>query len=331
MLRDRPAEGYESGGDWLDGLPALITDLLERWDLRVDGGSRHGVAGLVLPVASPLGPAMLKLSWPHPEAEHEHLALRYWGGRGAVRLLAADPPRWALLLERLDADRDLSAEPIDDACAVIGTLLAELDRPAPAQLGRLSDHAVRIAEKFRVAPSVLPRRFLDQARSLALELSADPAVDARLVHTDLHYENVLAGTRAPWLAIDPKPMAAEPAFAVAPALWNRWDEALAARDTRDHLRRRLEVICAAAGIDEDRARGWSIVREVLNALWEAERPDATTAARGSVPRWPPSRPCRTERSMPRLSCWVVHRGLARAKVGGLPRPRPPPAPPNLEE
>lgn len=279
LLRDRPAEGYESGSNWLNGLPALITDLVDRWDLRIVGSSRHGTAGLVLPVASPLGPAMLKISWPHPEAEHEHLALRYWGGRGAVRLLAADPTRWALLLERLDPDRDLSDEPIDDACEVIGTLLAELDRPAPAQLGRLSDHATRIAEKFRVAPPVLPRRFLDQARSLALELIADPAADARLVHTDLHYANVLAGTRRSWLAIDPKPMAAEPAFAVAPALWNRWDEALAARDTRQHLRRRLEIICGAGGVDEARARAWSIVREVLNALWQAEQPDDTTAAR----------------------------------------------------
>ena len=32
------------------------------------------------------------------------------------------------------------------------------------------------------------------------------------------------------------------------------------------LRRRLEIICERAGIDEGRARAWTIVREADNAL-----------------------------------------------------------------
>jgi streptomycin 6-kinase len=221
----------------------------------------------------------LKLTWPHPEATHEHLALRYWAGRGAVRLLTVDPPRWALLLERLDPDHDLGAEPIFDACKTIGTLLAELDRPAPAQLERLSQHASRWVMTLQGARRVLPQRFLVRAGGLAGELAADPGVDARMVHTDLHFANVLAGGRQPWLAIDPKPLAAEPAFAVAPALWNRWPEAAAADDTRGHLRRRLEIICESAGIDPDRAMAWTLVREAVNAVWAAAQPDSATPAR----------------------------------------------------
>ena len=52
--------------------------------------------------------AMLKISFPHDEAEHEHLALQHWHGDGAVRLLRADPHRCALLLERLH-DEELTA------------------------------------------------------------------------------------------------------------------------------------------------------------------------------------------------------------------------------
>ncbi|MEO7061212.1 MAG: aminoglycoside phosphotransferase family protein, partial [Lapillicoccus sp.] len=111
----------------------------------------------------------------------------------------------------------------------------------------------------------LPRRFVDQARRLAGELAADPAVDARLLHTDLHYENVLRSTRQPWLAIDPKPMAGDRAFEVAPAVWNRGDELGTGSSVRWLLRRRLEVVCEAAGIDEDRAKAWTIVRVVDNA------------------------------------------------------------------
>jgi streptomycin 6-kinase len=279
LLRGRAAEGGPTGDEWLDGLPGLVRECLQRWELRLDGAARHGVCALVLPVRGPSGPAALKLTWPHPEATHEHLALRYWAGRGAVRLLAADPPRWALLLERLDPDRDLSAEPIFDACATIGSLLAELDRPAPAQLERLSQHASRWAVTLRRARRIVPQRFLDRAAALAEELAADPRADARMVHTDLHFANVLAGQRESWLAIDPKPLAAEPAFAIAPALWNRWPEAAAAPDTRDHLRRRLEIICETAGIDPDRARAWTLVREAVNAMWAAAQPDAATPAR----------------------------------------------------
>ena len=279
LLRGRPAEEGLTGDEWLARLPGLLRECLAHWDLRPDGAARHGVCALVLPVRGPTGAAALKLTWPHPEATHEHLALRYWAGRGAVRLLAADPPRWSLLLERLDPDRDLSAEPIFDACETIGVLLAELDRPAPAQLERLSQHASRWAATLRSAPRVVPQRFLDRAAGLAGELAADPRVDARMVHTDLHFANVLAGQRQPWLAIDPKPLAAEPAFAVAPALWNRWAEAAAAGDTRGHLRCRLEIICETAGIDPDRAMAWTLVREAVNAVWAAARPDETTPGR----------------------------------------------------
>ena len=37
-----------------------------------------------------------------------------------------------------------------------------------------------------------------------------------LLHQDLHAENVLAAGREPWLVIDPKPLAGEREFAVAP-------------------------------------------------------------------------------------------------------------------
>ena len=89
--------------------------------------------------------------------------------------------------------------------------------------------------------------------------------EERLLHTDLHYTNVLGAYRSPWLAIDPKPMAGDVAFEVAPALWNRADELGTGSEVRWSLRRRLEIICERAGIDEGRARAWTIVREADNA------------------------------------------------------------------
>jgi streptomycin 6-kinase len=266
-----------SGEDWLRGLPRLLDDVLSEWALNPDGEVRFGFGAVAVPVRSPSGPAVLKVTWPHHEAQTEHLGLRHWDGRGAVRLLRADPRRFALLLERLDASTDLRWVGVDEACLIIGDLLAQLRTPALPQVPTLTAYAARqLAAPAPVA--VLPRRFVEQARRLAADLVSDPKIDAWLLHTDLHYENVLSGSRQPWLAIDPKPTAGDRAFEVAPALWNRADELGTGSSVRWNLRRRLEVVCEHAGIDEDRAKAWTIVREVDNAADPAAGPGRASLA-----------------------------------------------------
>jgi streptomycin 6-kinase len=53
-------------------------------------------------------------------------------------------------------------------------------------------------------------------------------------------------------------------------LWNRWEEAVACGDVRTAVRRRFHTIVDAAGLDEDRARDWVVVRELHNILWTIE-------------------------------------------------------------
>ena len=275
LMQGREPAPYLGGDAWLARLPGLVEASLADWDLTLDGDPMHGVCALVLPVRRRDGtPAVLKVTWPHLDARHEHLALQHWGGVGAARLLAANPARWAILMERLDSSSDLHAVPIDEACIAIGTLLRQLDHEALPQLALLSERAAEMAGKLDAAPAAFPRRFAEQARSLLSDIVTHGAVDSRMVNTDLHYRNVLAAERQPWLAIDPKPLSADPAFAVTPALWNRWPEAVASGDLRGHLLRRLSIICASAGLDEERARAWSIVREVQQGLWAIEDDDA---------------------------------------------------------
>lgn len=264
-----------SGDDWLRALPGLVRDAVDAWELRLDGPARHGVCALVVPVRRRDGtPAALKVTWPHAEAAHEHLALRAWAGAGAVRLLAADPAHHVLLLERVDADADLSLLDEEGACTVVGELLRTLDRPALPRLTRLSTLVDGwLAGPLASPPPGLPRRFVEQARAAARDLAGDTGtIDARLVHTDLHDGNVLRAlsgvddrAEGEWVAIDPKPLAADPAFAVWPVLHNRWDEAGHDVPTIAWTTRcRLGWVCEAAGLDEDRARAWAIVRTVVD-------------------------------------------------------------------
>lgn len=267
---------------WVQSLATLTRDLLSEWRLAVDGPPMNGYCSLVQPVRTQEGmPAMLKLCFPDEESQHEHLALRRWAGSGAVRLLSADPHRRALLLERLDA-ADLRTVPALQACEIVAQLYQALHVVPLPQLRSLAFYIERwnadLAALPRNAP--IPRRLVEQAMSLGRELLADPG-EACVIHGDLHYQNVLASVREPWLAIDPKPINGDPHYELAPMLWNRWDELVApasSRDVRDGVRRRFCTLLDAAGFDEDRARSWVVVRMVHNAMWSLADGSAGRAA-----------------------------------------------------
>lgn len=272
----RPADPQEGidGDAWLDTLPRLLEESLDSWNAVPDGPAAFGECAIALPVRAGEREAVLKVTWPHAEARHEHLALRAWRGTGAVQLLAADPSRWALLLERLDPATRLHEMSALDACETIGAIHARLAHPALPQLGTASAWCARIGERLVQAPPPVPRRFLQQGLALARDLPQDAGVDASLVHSDLHDQNVMAANRAGtvdgFVAIDPKPIAGERALAVAPLVWNRWDEAVNAYNLRNHLRFRVDYACDPMGIAPERARAWTILRVLDNAFWAAD-------------------------------------------------------------
>ena len=259
-------------GAWLDGLPREFATLLQEWELTRDGDDLwHGFCSLVAPVRTAAGePAVLKASFDgDDESEHEALALQHWHGDGVVRLLRADPRRRALLLERLHR-RDLSDLWDVEACEVVAGLYPRIHRPALPQLATITSYVARWLDALAAQPRdiPIPHRMREQALSLGRDLVADPASVGRIIHGDLHYFNVLAGDREPWLVIDPKPMSGDPHYEPAPMLWNRWDEL--ADDVRTGLRRRFHTLVDAAGLDEARARDWVVVRMVINANWAVE-------------------------------------------------------------
>ncbi len=259
-------------GVWLDRLPRQFGELLDEWELTRDRDDLwHGFCSLVAPVRTVEGePAVLKVSFDgDDESAHEALALQHWQGDGVVRLLRADPRRRALLLERLHR-RDLSDLWDVEACEIVAGLYPRIHRPALPQLATVTSYVGRWLDELAAQPRdiPIPHRMREQALSLGRDLVADPASTGRIIHGDLHYFNVLAGDREPWLVIDPKPMSGDPHYEPAPMLWNRWDEL--ADDVRTGLRRRFHALVDAAGLDEDRARDWVVVRMVINANWAVE-------------------------------------------------------------
>ena len=126
---------------WIAGLPAMAAAYLDRWQLAIDGPVSSGAVALIIPVVRADGSkAVLKLQPVDDETGGEPAALKAWAGRGAVRLLEHDPVSGAMLLERLDASRDLNTMEDDLAAAqIIAELLVQLNSvPAPAGMRRLT-------------------------------------------------------------------------------------------------------------------------------------------------------------------------------------------------
>lgn len=270
----------ERGPEWarfVDALPRTVEELLDGWRLEPDGAPLHGECALVLPVRTDDGAeAVLKVGFVDEESRHEHLTLATWDGRGAVRMLRADPARGALLLERAGPTA-LTSRPVLEACEVVAGLLPLLHVPAPRRLVPLSSLVGRWTEELHALADdlPLPRRLVQQAVSLGRAFAGDPATDGVAVHTDLHDGNVLASRRGDradhrWLAIDPKGVSGDPHYEPAPLLWNRWDEVRAARDVRFAVRRRFHTVVDVAGLEEDRARDWVVVRMLHDALWTVQ-------------------------------------------------------------
>lgn len=262
--------GRPDGADWLERLPGLVEGCVDRWDLTLgDPYATGGMVSYVVAATTPDStPVVLKIQWPHREAEHEAAALRRWAGDGAVRLLDHDPDRHGLLLEQARPGDRLSSSPPDLAVGVIIGLVRRLSVPVTEPFTSLADEAAHWSDELPGQWGRAGRPFEAELVDAALATFADLAPSQGppvLLHQDLHGDNVLAAEREPWLAIDPKPLAGEAEFAVAP-LCRDYDLG----HTRQAVRHRLDRACDELQLDRERARGWAFAQTVAWAFHEDE-------------------------------------------------------------
>jgi streptomycin 6-kinase len=257
--------GPEAAG-WVATLPDLAARYARTWGLTFEGAAMHGYVGVVQPARLADGtPVVLKLGWRDEESADEPLALSTWAGRGAVLLLESAPDDGVLLLERLDAGRTLDDLPLRDALPRLGELARRLAVPAPPGLARsVRAEAETLVEelprRWAALGEPFDRRLVGDAVAICREFG--PAAGELLVNEDLHFQNVLAGTREPWLVIDPKPLSGDLEWGVIPLFWNRFTEST--------LDERFALIVASHELDAEKARAWTLVRAVQNWIWMLE-------------------------------------------------------------
>jgi streptomycin 6-kinase len=93
--------------------------------------------------------------------------------------------------------------------------------------------------------------------------------NVRLLHGDLHQDNLLFDRTRGWLAVDPKGIVAEPEFEAGALFRNPWERPDLFRDPV-RIRARLACLGQALPLDLARVRSWAFVQAVLAALWGIE-------------------------------------------------------------
>jgi streptomycin 6-kinase len=256
---------------WLERVPELVADSCEEWGLTLGEPYAAGAGGYTAPAEAADGAhAVLKLSYPHRESEHEVDALELWDGNGAVRVLARSDDGFALLLERCEPGTPVAEQGADVSLGVLIALLPRLWVTAGEPFHTLADEAAwwvsYLPRQWDDVRPPYPRRLLEAGLD-ALTTLPPTQGELVLLHQDLHAENVLAAQREPWLVIDPKPLLGEREFAVAPIV-----RSFELGHSRKDVLYRFDRLTAELDLDRERARGWAIGQTLawtFNSHWRA--------------------------------------------------------------
>jgi len=256
---------WSEGTGWLDGLPGVVKEQCQRWDLRICGQPTHGSNAIVFPVLRGSEKFALRLTPPAAEVPDQVRALRFWDGRGTVRLFDADIPHGATLLELLSARESLTDLVVSEAMAELGHMMRRLAVPgadfAESTATIAAGRSACLEREWDLLGQPFDQAFIAEAMRVSQALSTvtlDLAVNG-----DFHSAQVLRGEREHWLTVDPVLFHGDIEYDLGRILWTRLDEMPTAAD----IVRCFDIAVTAAGIERDRARDWVLFRTVDYWLW----------------------------------------------------------------
>lgn len=249
-----------------------LENYLQKWNLREPELMAQSPRGAVYTAYQDEEKVVLKLLTPigaEDEADGA-VALRYFDGQGAVRLLAYDDGAHLMeyagdneLAELVTSGHDL------EAAGIIGDVLNTLHRPQPN---------VRIP-KFRTVrqrfESLFDRAAQDQAAGnesiyvrgarVAEQLLANPQ-DECVLHGDIQHHNIRLHSERGWLAYDAKGLYGERLFDVTNAVCNP-STARKLVMSEDRLLQVSQVIADKIDADVGRLRAFVFAYACLSASW----------------------------------------------------------------
>lgn len=197
--------------------------------------------------------------------------LAAFGGPGVVRVL-----EWAdgvMLMEQLDPATPLSTlcrrDDDEEATRLLASVMRAMSPHAqPPGMPSARDWSVAFDRYIACGHEAIPRDLVAHARRVYLEL-CESQRNPRLLHGDLHHDNVLFDSGRGWLAVDPKGVVGELEFEVGAALRNPYDMPDLFGNP-DVIQSRVGILEHELGLDGSRILAWAYAQAVLAAIWLVE-------------------------------------------------------------
>jgi streptomycin 6-kinase len=259
----------------------LAHEAVQQWQCLPDGGIFFTHSSLLWPVAMAEKKLMLKIAKPDDDEAHAADILRYYNGHSAVRLVRNNGS--IQLLERLQADPDqptlrqmVMGGQADAATHIICDVIEQLHSvPLPKEplknlipFRQMSDEIRQHVDEGRVKP--LDRPLFQLACELCDELIAETRDTYRVLHGDIHHENILYSSRG-WLAIDPKGIFGPRIYEYANTLFNPFPATHVAANPK-HMDRQAGIIVERARLDKKLLLKFVFLHSMQVAAWSSHPP-----------------------------------------------------------
>lgn len=277
---------FPEGATWLAELPTTLAEVAGRWSLTLGEAVPNLSFNYVCFVTRADGtPAVLKVGVPCREIRQEMLALQFYNGQGAVRLLEWDAERGWLLLERIYPGTSLipmTVKEDDTATRILAEMMLDLCVPLPTEhpFQPITEWAAgfnQLRQRYDGKTGPLPESLIARAEALF----ALPVAQPVLLHGDFHHDNVLkkaeahevqshAPATAQWMMIDPKGMAGARLAEVGPLLYNPLDFIKNHTDLAAVSARRVAILAEVLNEERELIIEWGVALAMLSAWWSID-------------------------------------------------------------
>lgn len=274
-IQNRGADGQK----WAQRIPQLITDAEAKWQIKVQSPFNL-TWNYVAPAKKSDGKdVVIKIGFPQDgDFLSEMRALELFNGEGTEMLLGEDKTNYTVLLERVTPGEPLSAMEDDEkATRILCGMMKKLWKPLPEDhqfpsMKRWTQSLFDLKTKYPDGdyPNI-PKTLVEKAQAWCEEL-IETSDTPKLIHGDLHQDNVLSSERDGWLAIDPKGLAAEPCYEVGAMIRNPYKKMDKNPHIKEIMQRRIEILSDELGFSKERIHKWCLVQTVLSAVWSIDSP-----------------------------------------------------------
>lgn len=216
-------------------------------------------------------PVVLKVIRNRGDEWHAGEILSAFEGKGVVRVY--DSIGGAILLERLNPGRSLASIALnggdDRATEILADVIGKMSPRSPANAVPTVHEWSKGFERHAASGNAqIPKHLLLEAHRVYSRLCGSQS-RMRLLHGDLHHDNVLFDSERGWLAIDPKGVIGELEYEVGAALRNPYERPELFADAST-IEKRVERFARELSLDATRTLAWGFAQAVLSAIWAVE-------------------------------------------------------------